>query len=157
LKGFDQQIVQFKMVAGLKQPPINPQFQINVQTLSTFRIGGHGFSFAAQFRFERPNRGVLRIAIAKNGDVKFIGNPQQPHNVIAVLVGDQNGREIFRSAANGGQALANLAGRKPGIHQDAGFGGLDVGAIAGRTASQNSELYGHSLKLVAGEATGKCF
>lgn len=30
LKGFDQQVVQFKMVAGLKESPVNFQFQFEV-------------------------------------------------------------------------------------------------------------------------------
>ena len=50
--------------------------------------------------------------------------------MVAVFVGDQDGGEIFRRATDGGEALADLQRGKPGVHKDAGFCGLDVGAIA---------------------------
>lgn len=55
--------------------------------------------------------------------------------MVAVLVRDEDAREVFRGAADGGEALANLAGAESGVDKDAGFIGLHVGAIAGGTAA----------------------
>ena len=46
-------------------------------------------------------------------------------------------RKIFRRAPDAGEAQADLARGKSGIHEDAGFGGLEVGAIAGGTAAED--------------------
>ena len=58
-------------------------------------------------------------------------------------------------AADAGEALADLARRKAGVHEDAGFGGFEVGAIAGRTAAENGELDGHGGKLKRKAESGK--
>jgi hypothetical protein len=64
-----------------------------------------------------------------------------------VFVGDQNSGEIFRRASDAGETRADLARGKPGVHEDAGFGRLDVGTIAGRAATEDGEFDGHGLKL----------
>ena len=153
LKSFNHQVVQFKMVAGLEQPPVNLRFQIR----RVFRITGRGIFFAGQFGFERPDGGVLGVAIAIDGNLKFIGEAEHAGDVVAVFVGDENGGQLFRGAAEAGQALADLARGKPGIHQHARLGGLDIGAIAGGTAAQDGEFYGHNFKLVPRQPAGKCF
>ncbi len=69
--------------------------------------------------------------------------------MVAVFVGDEDGGEIFRCASDAGEALPDLARGKSGVHEDAGFGRLDVGAIAGRAAAEDGEFDGHALKLVS--------
>ena len=75
--------------------------------------------------------------------------------MVGVFVSQQDGREIFRRAANAGKALADLARGKPGIHENARFAGFQVGAVAGGTAAKNGESNGHEIKLVAVRRTGK--
>ncbi len=55
--------------------------------------------------------------------------------MVAVLVRDENGGKVFRRATDGSEALADLARRKSGVHENAGFGGFDIGAITGRTTA----------------------
>jgi hypothetical protein len=64
--------------------------------------------------------------------------------VVAVFVGDENGRQVFQYASNAGEAQANLARTEPGIHQHARLAGFQVGAIAGGTAAENGQVYSHS-------------
>ena len=47
-----------------------------------------------------------------------------------MFVGDEDARERFRGAGDGGQALADLAPAKAGVDQQAGFTRFQVGAIA---------------------------
>ena len=84
-------------------------------------------------------------------------SPSSPANVVAVFVGDQNGGEIFRRAADGGEARADLARGKSGVNQDAAMFGFDVGAIAGRAAAENGEFDGHAMTLMARAKAGKLF
>ena len=70
---------------------------------------------------------------------------------------DQDGGEIFRHPADGGKALADLARAEPGVHEDTGFIGFDVGAIAAGTAAENGEFDGHAWTLVARKQRGKLF
>ena len=97
------------MIAGLEQPPVNFRLQI----LCVFRISGRRFFFASQSGFKRPEGGILSVAVAVNGNMKFVGDAQQTRNVVAVFVRDQNGREIFRRTSDGGQALPDLTRGKP--------------------------------------------
>ena len=65
-----------------------------------------------------------------------------------MFVRDQDGGEIFRHPADGGEALADLARAEPGVHEDAGFIGFEVGAIAAGTAAENGEFdFGHYLSI----------
>ena len=75
--------------------------------------------------------------------------------MVGVLVREEDGRKIFRSAANTGKTLADLARGKARIYQDARFTGLQVGAIAGGTAAENGKSNGHRKKLVAARRAGK--
>src|SRR4051795_4279501 len=63
--------------------------------------------------------------------------------MIAVFMGHQNAREIFRSARNGCQALPDLARAEPRIYQNASFISLDICAIAAGTAAENRKADGH--------------
>ena len=60
-------------------------------------------------------------------------------------MGDKNGGEIFRGAADTCEALANLQRRKPGVYEDADLGGLDIGAIAAGAAAEDGEFDGHGV------------
>ena len=111
--------------------------------------------FLLHFVLERPDGAVLRAAIAKNRDVKFVGEPEQSGDMVGVFVREQDGGEIFRRPADAGEAQADLARGKAGIHENAGVGGLDVGAIAGRTAAEDGEFDGHGLKLKRKAESGK--
>ena len=73
----------------------------------------------------------------------------------AVFVGDQNGGEIFRRAADGGEALADLARGKSGVNEDAAVFSFDVGAIAAGAAAKDGEFDGHENKLRRKAESGK--
>ena len=77
--------------------------------------------------------------------------------MVAVLVRDENGGEIFRRAANCGEARADLARGKSGVNQDAAIFSLDVGAIAGRAAAEDGEFDRHGMTLLAENFAGKFF
>ena len=79
----------------------------------------------------------------------------QALDMVAVLVGDEDAGEIFRGAADGGEALADLAEAEARIDQDAGFVGLHVGAIAGGAAAENGQSNRHSLRYGRGKK-GQC-
>ena len=127
-----EQVTDFKARAGLEQPAI-------------------------EFCFELEFKRFLRGAVAINRDVQFGGNTGEALNVVAVLMRDQDGGEIFRHPADGGEALADLARGEPGVHEHAGLAGLDVGAIAGGTAAENGEFDGHAWTLVSREDAGNFF
>lgn len=137
-KCFDEQIVEFKTVAGLEQSPFEFRDKI---------FGG--FFQAIEERvartvpafFQCPRDGCLRFSIAKNWDFKFLGESEQTGNVVGVLMRDENAGKIFWRAANGREALADLARRKAGVNQDAGIFGFEISAIAGRTAAENRKLH----------------
>src|SRR5258708_24516450 len=107
--------------------------------------------------FEAEFKRVLRGAVAINRDVQFRCDANEAGDVVAVFMGDQDGGEIFGCAAQGGEALADLARGKPGVHEDAGLGGLKVGAVAAGTAAEDGEIDGHRRTLVARTESGKFF
>ena len=72
-----------------------------------------------------------------------------------MFVGDEDGGQVLRSAPDGGQALADLTEAETRIHEDARLRGLNIGAIACRTAAKNSELHRHEMKLVGAGHAGK--
>ena len=74
-----------------------------------------------------------------------------------MFVRDENGREIFRHTTDGGEPLADLARAEPGVHEDAGFIGFDIGAIATGTAAEDGEFDGHEWTLTMRKWTGKFF
>ncbi len=48
-------------------------------------------------------------------------------------------------------------GRKPGVHQNTGFVGLDICAITAGTAAEDGELDGHNIDVSDGKACGQFF
>ncbi len=131
-KGVHQQVADFKARAGLEQPAI-------------------------EFRFELEFKRLLRVAVAINRDVQFGGDAGEALNVVAVLMRDQDGGEVFRHPADFLEAFADLARAEPGVHEHAGFSGFEVGAIAAGTAAENGEFNSHEWTLTAGRLTGKFF
>ena len=95
------------------------------------------------------------IDLAEDRDVEFIREAEDAGDVVGMFVSDEDGGKVFRRLAEGGQALADLQRRKAGIHEDAGFAGLEVGAVAGRTAAKDGEAYGHAGKLKRKAESGK--
>ena len=67
--------------------------------------------------------------------------------MVAVFVGEQDAVEPFGSAANGGEAFANLAAGKASVDEEAGFACFQVGAIAAGTAAKNSKLHCHGADV----------
>ena len=137
-KRFDEDIVQLKTVAGLEQPPIEAPFGI----AAVEAVEGGSFVLAP-FGFERPESGFLRGAIAIDREFQFFRQREQAANVVAVLVGDEDAGEIFGGASDGGEAVADLTCAESRVHEDAGFVGFDVGAVAGGTAAENGEANSH--------------
>ena len=72
-----------------------------------------------------------------------------------MFMGNQDAGELFRRASNRRESLADLAEAEPGINQDAGLVGFQVGAVAGGTAAKNRQAYGHALTLPVAEIPGK--
>lgn len=123
-KRFDLHVSDLKSGSGGEKLPVDFGFE---------GVGGFKgeVGLLAPFVFERPNRGVLRLAIAEDGNLKFIGDAEQAANVVGMFVRDENGGEIFRRAANGRETLADLARGKAGVNEHAGIFGFEIGAIAG--------------------------
>ena len=92
---------------------------------------------------ERPKCGFLRGAIAIDGQFQFPGERQQAGNVVGMLMGNQDAGKIFWGAANGREALADLTRAESRVHEDAGFVGFHVSAIATGSAAKNSEANSH--------------
>jgi len=97
-KRFDADIADLKSRAGGEKLPVDLRLEMFGDIGS---IGRRTF-FADPLGFQRPDRGVLRVAIAIDGNAKFIRQAEEAGDVIAVFVSDENGREVFRCPANGG-------------------------------------------------------
>jgi hypothetical protein len=74
-----------------------------------------------------------------------------------MFVRHQDGGEFFRRFADAGEALADLQRRKARIHENAGFIGFQIGAIAVGTTAENGELNGHTRTLATRWNAGKFF
>jgi hypothetical protein len=112
---------------------------------------------ALKLRFQLKFNRFASEAIAINRYVKFLGKANQPGNMVRMFVCDEDSRQTFRRAANGGKPLAGLAGAEPGINQYAGFASFQIGAIAVGTAAENGELDGHIITLPMGANCGNYF
>jgi hypothetical protein len=90
--------------------------------------------------------GFLGRAVAVDRNAELSTKLCQAMDVVGMLVGDEDAGQALRRATDGGQARPNLAQAEAGIDEDAGFIGLDIGAIAIGTASENSQTNGHGLR-----------
>jgi hypothetical protein len=113
------------------------------EDIADFKTGAGGEHAAIEPAFDLVLNGLVRGAIAKNREAQFRGKRAEALNVIAVFVGDDDAGQIFRDAADRGQTLADLPRAEPGIDENAGFVGLHVGAVSGRTASKNRQMNRH--------------
>jgi len=107
------------------------------KTLACFEEAAVEACAEGAFRF------LLGGAVAVDGDAEFAGDADESLDMVAVLVGDEDGIEVFGRAAEGGQSLADLSGAEAGVDEDSGFRRFHVGAIARGTASQNRQLNSH--------------
>lgn len=78
-------------------------------------------------------------AVAVDGDTEFSGDGAEAHDMVGMLVGDEDPVEGFGGAADTGEALADLAAAEAGIDEQARFCGFEVGAIASGTAAEDGE------------------
>lgn len=88
--------------------------------------------------------GFLREAVAKNRDRLPRAQSREARDVVAVLVRDEDAGEGFGCAIDRREALANLAAAEPGIDENAGVVGFEVGAVARGTAAEDRELDRHA-------------
>ena len=65
--------------------------------------------------------------------------------------------QVLRRAANGGEALANLAQAETRVDQHAGLVGFHIGAVAGGTAARGWSGEQAQLTLRSGQKAGQCF
>ena len=128
----DEDIADFKALAGFKEPAFEAVLELE--------LGG----FAGE-------------AVAVDGDVELLAKGGKTVDVVGMLVGDEDAGETLGSAANERQTLAKLAQAEPGIDEDAGFFGFQIGAIAAGTAAQNREANGHRATLDSDEDGGNVF
>lgn len=128
----DREVADFKARAGGEQPEFGAH-------------AGDTFDF------------VLGGAIAVNGQVQFVRESFQAGDVITVLMGDENGREIFRRAADAGQALADLSHAESRVHQHARLAGFNITAVAGGAAAEDREFDCHPETLGPGAQGGNAF
>jgi hypothetical protein len=105
------------------------------QDIANLETGSRNEQPAIQFNFELFFDRFLRRAIAIDWQPQFFSEDPEALNMIAVLVGDEDARKIFRRTPDQCEALANLPRTEPGIHKNTGFGGFHIGAVAGGTAS----------------------
>ena len=87
--------------------------------------------------------GFTRETIRKNRDRDFAAEGPKALNVISVFMGDENSRQSFGSAPNVRQAFTDLFGAETRVDKEAGIVGLEIGAIAARSASQDGKLNRH--------------
>ena len=100
---------------------------------------------AGETRFELILDGFLRWPVAINRNMQLLAQHRQTLHMIRVLVRDQDSRQHLRRAANSGEALADLPQAKARVNEHASFIGLQVGAIAGRTAAEDGQANRHDL------------
>ena len=100
-----------------------------------------------QIRSERTLDFVHRGSIAINWNAQLFRDTDKTRDVIAMLVGNQNSRQVFRCASDTCEAQSNLARAEPGIDQNARLVGFDVRSITGRTATENREFHCHAETL----------
>ena len=81
--------------------------------------------------------GFLRKPVAIERNFQFRAEAGKPLDVIGMLVSDQDAGQTFRRAADGGEALANLAATEAGIDEDSRFRRFQIGAVAAGTAAEN--------------------
>lgn len=100
-----------------------------------FKRGTGDEHAAIEFGRELAFDGFAGVAVAVDGDVELGGDGGETLNMIAVLVGDEDAGEAFRSAADGGEALTDLTPAEAGIDEQTRLTRLQIGTIATGTAA----------------------
>lgn len=91
--------------------------------------------------------GFLRGAVAINGDAVLVGKAGQAADVVRVLVSDEDAVEFFGDAADAGEAFGDLSVAETGVNEQAGFLGLQIGAIAAGAAAEYRQLNSHAVEV----------
>lgn len=103
--------------------------------LAEFKGGAGDEHAAIELGLELVFDGFAGVAIAVDGNVEFSGDGGEALDMIAVLVSDEDAGEAFRGAADGGEALADLAAAEAGIDEQTRLARLQIGTIATGTAA----------------------
>ena len=129
---------------------------LNVSTsdVAHLEAGAGGEEPAGEPRLELILDRLLGRAVAVDGNAQLVAQRRQALHMVGVLVGDENAGQVLRRAANGGEALANLAQAEARVNEDAGLVGFHVGAVAGGTAAEDGQANRHSLRYGAGKSRG---
>jgi len=90
---------------------------------------------AIELRLELAFDGFAGIAIAIDRDVQLGSDRAETLDVVRMLVGDEDASEVFRGAANRGEALADLAATEARVNEQTRFAGFQIGTIATGTAA----------------------
>ena len=81
--------------------------------------------------------GFLREPVAIERDFQFRAEAGKSLDVVGMFVGDQDAGQTFRRAADGGEALANLAATETGIDEDPRFRCFEIGTVTAGTAAED--------------------
>ena len=78
-------------------------------------------------------------AVAIDGNGVAFGEDGEAADVVAVLVGEEDGLDVGDGATDGGEAEFDLFSAEAGIDEDARVLGLEVGAVAAAATSEDGE------------------
>lgn len=115
--------------------------------ISNFKARSGGEQPAIEVEPQRSLDLFLGRPIAVNGNVQLLSDPRQSHDMVRVLVGDQDGGQVFRRATDAGESLPDLPRAETGIYENARFIRFHISAVARRTAAQNRQLHSHKATL----------
>src|SRR6266436_6543354 len=93
VKCFDNNVAHFKTVPRREEPAVDLRLKL---------------------KFNR----FLGRAIAINRNAKFLAEARQSLDVVRMLVSEQDGREVLRGPADGGQTFPDLPETESGINED---------------------------------------
>ncbi len=98
---------------------------------------------AVELRLKLKFQRILCRAIAINRHAQFLAQARQSLDVVRMLVGEEDGREILRGSSDCGQSFADLPKTESRINEDPCLIRFHVCAIARRTTSQNRQAHRH--------------
>jgi len=127
------------------------------QHVADFKGGAGGKDLEFQRQSERGGDGIAGKPVAVDRDAQFRRQAGKALDMVGMLVGDEDAGEAFGRAANGEEALADLASAQAGIDEEAGLVRFEVGAIAAGTAAENGESHGHARTVVPRRKAGNAF
>lgn len=98
---------------------------------------------AVELGFELLFDRFLRQSIGVDRHWRLSAEGDQPLNMIAMLVRNQDSMQGFRCTTDLSQALADLSSAKASINQKPGFVSFEVSTVASRTAAENGQSHSH--------------